>query len=438
MQHAARLLRTAIPLAAVQLGTTALGVVDTAIVGRLDEVALGAVGLANYLYFAVTVLGMGWMLALDPKIAQALGAGERERAGVALWQGVWVAVAGALPIALLVALVAGLLERLGVPEATARAARPYLLGRIPGVAPWLVLLAARSFLQSNELTRPILVSVVVANAINAPLSFLLVFGAPSIALPGLGTAGTGLASSASIVVQLAVVASALRALPGTAPRRPDRREMTALLRFGTPIGLHIAVEVGSFAIVGLLVGRFGTLALGAHNVALTLCSVSFQLALALATASSVHVGKAVGAGELATARGTGLTGVTLIACAMLLSSLAFCAAPELFARILTTDANVIRASVPFIQVGAAFQVADGVQAVTTGALRGAGDSKRPFLLNLGGHYLIGLPVGTFLAFKAGWNAVGLWVGFLVGVSFVAATLLGRFVRLTKRPIARLL
>jgi MATE family multidrug resistance protein len=434
------------PLMLTQLGGVLLGVVDTAVVGRLGEVPLGAVGLGNTIFFTVTVLGFGWMLALDPLIAQAVGAREPARARRLLWQGVWVAGVGTAPLALLVAALAEGLGAFGVPAATAAEARPYLYARLSGLLPFLVLAAQRAFLQAQERTRPLVIGVVVANVLNLPLTWLLVFGdaglrrlgLPGVGFAGLGTVGAGWASAVATLVQLAVAFAAVRQLWGAhAPFfGPRRAEVRKVLRLGTPIGLQLAAEVGSFALATVLMGNLGTRALGAHNVAITWISVTFQIALAVGAATAVRVGHAIGRADAPGTRRAGLTGIAAGATAMLVGSALFLGLPRALARVLTDEAGVVEATVPLLAVAAAFQLFDGVQAVAAGALRGAGDTRWPLIANLVGHYAVGVPLGAVLAFVAGWGATGLWWGLSAGLTAVALALTARFGQLSRRPIAR--
>lgn len=436
MDELRALLKLSLPLLATQLGAMLLGLVDTAIVGRLGEVPLGAVGLGNNLYFLISVLGLGCMLALDPLISQALGAGEHGRAGALLWQGRYVALLVCVPLGLLVAGLALALPWLGIDEATTAEARPYLYARLLGLAPFLLFAATRAFLQAQQITRPLLVAVVVANLVNAPLSWALVFGVPAIGLPSLGAGGAGLGSAIVTVVQLAMVGAAVARLPGTGRAPVDVPVMRRVLALGAPIGLQLFAEVGSFGIVALLMGNLGARALASHNVALTLVSTTFQFAIAIGAASSVRVGRAIGAGDVPGTRRAGLTAIGAGATCMLGSAAAFLLAPRPLARLLTDDADVIAAAVPLFAVAAAFQLSDGVQAVAAGALRGAGDTRWPLVSNLVGHYAIGVPIGAWLTFEAGWGATGLWWGLSAGLTAVAVALAARFVVLSARPIAR--
>lgn len=432
----AALVRLAAPLLATGLGHMLLGVVDTAIVGRLGEGPLGAVGLGNNVFFTVSVLGFGWMLALDPLIAQAVGAREPEAARAHVWQGVWVGVLGTLPLTAVVLALAFEIERFGVPAETARDYTPYLVARAPGLFPFMLVAACRSFLQGHEITRPLLLSVVIANVINAPLTWALVFGAGPV--PAMGAAGAGLASTVATVVQAVVLAAAVRAEwgPHRGWRGPHGAAIRRVLRLGTPIGLQLVAEVGSFTIVGVLMSTIGPRALGAHQVALTLISTTFQVALALGAATATRVGHAIGRDAPTETRRSGLTGIAAGGAAMLFGAALLLVVPGPLARIFTDEVGVVRAAVPLLAVAAAFQLFDGVQAVAAGALRGAGDTRWPLASNLVGHYAIGVPLGALLAFGLGWRAVGLWWGLSAGLTAVAIALTARFWILTRGRVAR--
>jgi MATE family multidrug resistance protein len=433
--------RLAAPLFAMQFGSMLLGVVDIMVVGRLGEAPVAAVGLGQTLVFATSVLGFGWMLALDPLIAQAIGAGEQERARNYLAQGLWVAGLGAIPLTLVVFSLSQSLELLGIEPDAAAHARPYLYARLPGILPFLWLAASRAFLSAHERTRPLVIGVIAANVVNLVLAYGLVFGVELLSIPAMGTTGAGIAATAGTLVQVAIVLGAVRALaPAGARWRPfgpmDGALMWRTMRLGTPIGLTLLAEVGSFTFVTMLMGNIGTRALAGHNVAITLISATFQMALAIGAAGAVRVGRAIGRGETRAARLAGLTAIGLVSAFMLACALAFLAVPAQLASIITDEPRVVAAAVPLLLVAAAFQLFDGVQAVAAGALRGAGDTRWPLALNLVGHYAIGIPIGAWLAFERGLGAVGLWWGLSAGLTAVAIALTVRFTRLTSGEVAR--
>lgn len=436
----APLLKLAAPLAAVQAGNQLMGLVDTAIVGRLGAVELAGVGLANGFFFALTVLGIGVMLGLDPLIAQSVGAGDLARARRLLWQSGWLALLAGAAVSAPLALLPLALDPLGVEPAVADQARTYLLIRIPGVVPLLLYFGLRSYLQAMGGTRPMVLATIAGNLFNAPVTWLLVFGGERAGvpwIPALGVAGAAIATAAATVLQALILLAAVKATP--APAVPgahhlDGVQLAQAVRVGLPVGLQMMAEVGVFALAGLLAARLGADAMAAHQIALTLASFTFCMALGIASAGSVLVGKAIGAGDAPGTRRAGLTAFAAGAAFMSLCGLAFLIAPRFFASILTDQPGVIAAAGPLLVVAGLFQISDGSQAVGAGVLRGAGDTRFPFVANLVGHWVIGLPIAVVLGLQMGLGVVGLWWGLLAGLSAVAITLFLRFRRLSAQPI----
>jgi MATE family multidrug resistance protein len=425
------LLELAGPIAFTQAGYALMGLTDTAVVGRLGAGPLGAVGLANGLFFAIAVMGIGATMGLDPLFAQALGAGDRRRAQELVWQGLWLSLVIALALSLPIALLPLLLDPAGIPPDIARDARLFIWLRLPGLWPMLAFASLRSYLQAAQRTRALVVATLVANLANLLLDIALVFGKAG--LPALGGPGSALATSICSLLQFAVLAAAVRPAKGV-PRQPVGRDLRMALRVGIPVGLQMGAEVGVFSLVGLLAGHLGAQALAAHQVAISLASFTFCAAVGVGMAGTVRVGRAVGARDTPGARRAGLIAFAGGAGVMSVSALAFWLLPGPIARILSDRADVIAASVPLLGVCAVFQLSDGIQGVGAGVLRGVGDTRFAFVANLVGHYAIGLPVAVFLGLRLGEGVSGLWWGLCAGLTAVAAALLGRFLRLSSREL----
>lgn len=427
------------PLVFTNLGNMALSLVDVAVVGRLGETSIAAAGLGNAVFFTVTLFGLGLVFGLDPLLAQAVGAGETERAVQVLAAGIRLALMASLPLTLAVLVGVGLIDWLNLPTATVVEARAYLYARLASMAPFLLLIAVRSYLQAVGKPRALVEGVVVANAVNLPVAWALTLGVPALGITGLGVAGAGLATVVATLVQLVVSArpllldAAMRAPP---LRGGDRTLLKRAAMLGAPIGFQVVAEAGSFSLVTFLVGAFGTRALSGHQVALTLVSCTFQVALGIGAATSVRVGAAVGRGDVAGTRRAGFVGIAAGSAVMLASALILFAAPRALARALTDDANVVEASLPFLFVAACFQLADGAQTVAQGALRGAGDTRFPLLLNLAGHWVVGIPLGLALARALDLGPQGLWWGLCAGLTAVALSAAARFAAITRRRVAR--
>lgn len=442
-----RLFALALPLAAAQAGTQLMSVVDIAILGRVGGRELAASGLGNAVFFAVSIFGMGMVLGIDPLISQALGAGDRVRARAVMWHGVWLAVV--ISAVLTIPLVLGpfLFPLIGVQPELIKPATTYLLIRAAGLLPWYLFLVARAYLQAYHHTRPLLVSMIVANVFNLGAGILLVFGGgglpgwcgPLRSIPAMGVAGAALATVAGQILQLAIVAAAVRKieLPDSAQvsHRWNHAGVMQAFQVGWPVALQMSAEVGIFALVALMAGRLGTLALAAHQLVISFASFTFTVALGVAAAGSVRVGVAVGARDQEATKIAGHTAFIGGVVVMSAGALLFITMPRLLARVITDVPAVIEAAAPLFFVAAFFQISDGIQAVGAGVLRGAADTKFAFVANIIGHWLVGLPVALLLGFGLKMGIVGLWWGFVAGLSVVAGLLFIRFERLSSAPIA---
>jgi multidrug resistance protein, MATE family len=425
-------------------GQAAMGLVDTAVCGRAGAVVLAGTGLGNTVFFAVSIFGLGLVMGTDPLVAQAIGAGDRRGARRFFWQGSWLALFAGVTLAIPCAAAALLLRPIGIEEAVSRQAMRFILARAPSLPAFLFFIVARAYLQGLGLTRALVVSTAVANVANLLLDLLLVYGgaslpvalAPLRAIPPLGSLGAGLSTSVVTLLQAFVLALAVRRAGGDrlagGLSRPNRPDIERALRVGFPIGLHMAAEVGVFALVGLIAGRLGREAVAAHQVALTLASFTFTFALGIGNAAAVRVGWAVGANDRARARRSGLIAFAAGAGVMCLGAAAFALLPNSLARLMTDDRSVAKVASRLLLVAAVFQVADGVQAVGAGVLRGAGDTRFTFAANVVGHWFVGLPLAIALGLAGPYGVRGLWWGLCLGLAAVACSLLARFLWLSSR------
>ncbi len=441
------LLQLSAPLILGYAGNQFMSVVDTAMVGRLGAPSLAGVGIGNGIFFTISCLGLGAVMGIEAPVAQAYGAREFIRTRRLLWQGVRVAIGISLPLLVLFAVTPLWLPAFGVDPATCHEARDYLWARSLNIVPFLVFSAQRSYLQAHGVTRPIVSATIYGNIANFVGNYLLIYGddglarlgLPRLGLPALGVAGAAWASTFSSLAMVLVLARAVAATatpPDPLRRRFDRALVRAILRLGAPMSAQIVAEVGVFSLVGVLTGRLGADVAAAHQVAITMASVTFCVTLGIGAATSVRVGMHIGAGDTPAARHAAVVGLATSAVFMMTAAAGFFSVPAWLAHGLTNDDAVISAAVPLIRICAVFEISDGLQAVASGALRGAGDPHAPLWANLVGHWLLGLPVALVLGFGFGWGAPGLWWGLSLGLTAVAVGLIGRFFALSSRPIAR--
>jgi multidrug resistance protein, MATE family len=437
MTESRAMFRLAAPLALQQVGHHVMGLVDTAMLGRYSDAAIAGAGVGNNLYFFVTCVGLGIVMGLDTVVPQALGGGRSEDARRAVGAGMRLALLVGLASTLLVLASPLVLIVAGVEAEVVFEARAYTYMRALGAVPFLISIALRSYLAAHSITRPLVLAVVIGNLVNVALDYLLIFGVPAIGLPALGVVGAAISTTVVQTLMLGVFVLAVRthdrASKAPSPRPASTRaDMLAIVRYGLPVGGQLLAEVGIFGIATVLAARLGKVPAAGHAIALGISSFTFSFALGVASATSVRVGHAVGAGDLELARRRGLLGLRLGLCVMAAFAALFVVFPATFAGAFSRDATVIAATVPLLQLAALFQLSDGAQTITAGALRGLGETRATLTGNLLGHYVIGLPLIVGLAFAADLGAPGLWSGLVVGLTATAIYLIARFLRSTSR------
>jgi len=320
-----------------------------------------------------------------------------------------------------------------VPDDVVRDARLYIDLRAIGIAPFLLSIALRSYLAAHNITRPLVVAMVLGNLANAGLDLVLIYGVGP--LPALGVAGAAIATVSVQLATLAVFHAGARGIAPEGPQPPSTRaDLAEVLRYGLPVGGHLFAEVGIFSLATVLAAHMGTVPAAAHSIALNLASFTFSGAVGIGAATAVRVGHAIGAGDRSLARHRGLLGLRIGLAVMSVFAATFLIAPGALAGLFSDRAQVIAATIPLLQIAALFQLSDGAQAIAAGALRGIGATRATFVGNVIGHYAIGLVISLSLAFGAGLGAPGLWWGLSAGLTATAAYLVHRFLAGTRPAI----
>jgi len=434
------LFQIAAPVVLVQVGLMSMGAIDTIMVGRISATDLAAVAIGNLYFFGMAVFGLGVLYALDPVIAQAVGAGDTDGVARGVQRGGLLALGLSIVVMLLLWPVAPLLTLARQPVDVIPVAAGYAHGLILGILPFYIFAVLRQSLQAMTRIRPIVIAVVSANFVNVLLNWVLIFG--NFGVPRLGAVGSAWGTSLSrwfMTITLATIAwQELR--PTLRPLRPEALKLQPLLRFlrvGVPIGAQQWLEFGVFGASGLFMGLMGTIAVASHQVALQLAAMTFMMPVGVAQATSVVIGQAIGRDDSPGARravGAGLITVTMF---MTFTAIAFITIPGPLARLFSTDPNVVSAAALLLPIAGVFQIFDGLQVAGAGALRGVGDTRVPMIMNLVGFWFVGLPVSAWLAFRAGFGPQGVWWGLALGIGVVAVLLMARIRRRFGREMRRL-
>lgn len=424
-----RLAALALPVAATQVGTMLLGVVDTLMLGRVSTDALAAAAIANVWIFGTTQFAIGVLYGLDPIVTHAHGARDGLVAGLAIQRGLVLAALLAVPLAALWLATEWFLRATAQDPALARLAQQYTWVQIPSLPFFLAYHALRQYLQGREIVRPALWVMVVANAVNLVANWALIFG--HLGLPALGLVGAGIATSLTRVACFGLLAAwiALLELHRDAWLPWSRaaaswRGLREILAFGVPVGVQTSLEVWAFSGAALLAGLIDSTALAAHTIVLNLAALSFMMPLGISLAAVTRVGNLLGARRPAEAQRAAWVALALGALVMAGSAAIFVAFRHALPRLYTPDPAVVALGAAILPIAAAFQVFDGVQVVGCGVLRGMGRTRPAAIFNAVSYWALGLPLGAWLALERGWGLAGIWWGLCFGLASVATLLVG--------------
>lgn len=434
--EAVKILRLAVPLILGQLAGVLMTFVDTVMAGRLSAEALASVAAGGAVWYSVMLSGMGVLLAVSPSVAQLDGAGRHDEIAPIVRQAFWIAGALSLLTFAVGLGAAPLLRILAVDPSLHPTILGYLRALLWGAPAMYAFLALRFLCEGMEISRPIMYWGFIGLGVNVVANYGLIYGRWG--LPALGAIGCGYATSAVWWTQFAGLAiyvtrhSRLGRL-GIFDRydSPNGPLIRQLLRVGLPIGFSFFAEVSMFAGVALLMGSIGAIAIAGHQIALNVASTTFMVPLGIALATTVRVGNALGREDPVAARRAGWLGILLALAAQVFAASLLLTFPRIIASIYSPDPEVIAIAVQLLALAAIFQLSDGLQVASAGALRGAKDTTGPMFITVVAYWLVGLPIGYWLCFHRDQGPQGLWIGIIGGLTVAGVLLVARFWQLMR-------
>jgi len=437
-QETSATLRLATPLAAAAVAQMGMGLTDTILLGSLGRDALAAGGLGAGLFFTTTAIMQSAMTGVGVLIAHARGSGHGARISPTFRAGTVLALFASVPVMAVLAFLEPILLAVGEPEQLAHDVGRYELILLLGAPASLLLATQRNYLAAINHPHVVMAVTIAALLLNGFLNYGLLHGAWG--LPNMGYLGSATASAIALWIMAAATALMIRSWADMRTRLfdgpVDWTIVRELFHLGWPIAGTVAVELLLFAAGGLMMGVLGNTALAAHQVAISIASTTFMVPMAISQAVNVRVGFHLGARAPAAARRAGFVAFVLGIGFMLMAAATFLLVPRQLALLFNldpgvpADAEVIALVVSLLAVGAAFQVFDGAQVITAGALRGYKDTRVPMVLAAFSYWGIGFPVAWVLTFALDIGPTGAWWGLAIGL--MAATLLlgARFWRLS--------
>ncbi len=431
------ILRLGLPLLVANLAVAGMSLADTVMSGQLGADALAAVAVGSSYYSVFLVIGLGTMTALSPLVAHAYGGGHMDLVGGYARQGAWIGVGLAVLLLLGLAVVRPVLTLIGIDPRVVPEAVGYVHAIAAGIPGLLGFQALRAVSEGLGRTRPMMTVALAGLAANIFGNWIFMYG--HFGMPALGAVGTGVATALVQWIMFGfMLLHVLRhrvyrpyALFGRR-ERPDRGRIREILALGIPIGGSMVAESALFSAAGLMMGTLGETTVAAHQIALNYAAFMFMVPVSMHSATTIHVGHALGRGARIDARRAGFVGIGLCALLMVGSALALSVANDAIAAMYTHDLPVRSLAARLLLLAGVFQVSDGLQVGAMGALRGFKDARWPLGITICSYWAVGFPLAFWGGIVQGGGPVSVWWGLIAGLTVSAVLLNLRYLVVSRR------
>lgn len=405
------------PLIIAQLGHTLVQTSDTMIIGHfLGKISLAASSLAHSVFMMVLVFGLGIAYGLTPLIAQASGKNDKNEIAKLLSNSLWVNIF--VSILLFFGVYYG--SMYGMQHAdqdpiVVEEAKPYLFVLALSIFPLMIFNAFKQFAEGLGFTKQAMRITIWGNVLNVILAIVFVKG--MFGIEPMGIAGVGIATLIDRILMMVVMCWYVLKSKYFKDYMVHFRffavqaqKVKAILKIGTPVAFQYTFEVGLFAGASLIAGKIGALDQAAHNVAITLASMTYMMATGIASAVTIKIGNSYGKENFERLKTFAKISYNIILGFMIFTAILFAVFNHTLASLMTTDPEVIALAAQLLIIAGLFQLFDGTQVIGLGILRGIGDVNIPTIITLFAYWVIGLPTGYYLGIELEMGVQGVWYG----------------------------
>ena len=436
-----QLLIILIPILITQFGMYSMNFFDTMMSGKFSPNDLAGVAIGSSIWVAVFSGLSGILLAVTPIVSQLVGGRQQNQVAFNVIQAVYLSIMMAIAVIILGFLFLNpLLNIMSLEPEVHRIAHDYLIALSFGIFPLFVYNVLRSFIDALGKTRVSMLITLTALPLNVFFNYALIFG--ELGFPKFGGVGAGYATAITYWLIMGISCLViLKQHPFTTYQLFSKVYPVAfskwkeILLIGVPIGFAIFFETSIFSAVTLLMSVFDTITIASYQAAINFASFTYMIPLSISMALTILVGFEVGAKRYQDAKQYSWLGVSMgVMLAIVTGIILFTFRYEI-ASLYTTDNRVLELTAYFLLYALFFQLSDAIQAPIQGALRGYKDVNVTFLMSLISYWIIGLPIGYYLATYTDMGPVGYWIGLISGLAVGALTLSIRLILVQKRKQA---
>jgi len=430
------------------LGHVVVALVDNIMVGQLGTAELAAVSLGNSFMFIAMSLGIGFSTAITPLVAEADGEGNVEAGKSAFKHGLFLCTVLGIALVLMVFMAKPLMYAMEQPEEVVELAMPYLNLVAVSLLPLIVFQAFKQFSDGLSMTRYPMYATIAANVANVILNYMFIFG--KWGAPEMGVVGAAIGTLASRVIMVGYLWYLLSQHHKSREYvlhirlfELSKKMIKKVVNLGFPSAMQMFFEVAIFTAAIWLSGILGKNPQAANQIALNLSSMTFMVAMGFGVTAMIRVGNQKGMGRFIELRRIAFSIFLLTLLLSVVFAIAFMvfnvALPKLYldfddAANFKDNFQVVSIASKLMLIAAIFQISDGIQVVTLGALRGMQDVKIPTLITFVAYWVIGFPISFYLGMYTDYASSGIWIGLLAGLTASALMLFIRFNYLSKQLI----
>lgn len=437
-QKYGQFIRILIPILVTQVTMSLMTFFDTMMSGHASPADLAGTAIGSSLWVPVQTGLSGILMGITPIVSQLVGGGRHDKVGYHVIQALWFGFAVGLVVLLAGSFaISPLLNGMNLEPKVHHVAFYFLAAISTGILPLFGYIVLRSFIDALGQTRTSMIITLISLPLNVGAGYLLIFGHGG--FPRLGGIGSGIASAFTYwCIFLIAVWIVHRSEPFASYgvfrklHKVSLEKWRELTKLGVPIGFAIFFETAVFADVTLLMSRFDTLTIAAHQAANNFASTLYMIPLSICLALTILVGFETGAARLKDARQYAVLGVGTAAGMALVTAVLLMLFRQSVAEIYSSDPEVVALTKHFLIYAIFFQLSDAIATPTQGVLRGYKDVNPGFWISLLAYWIIGLPLGFVLANYTPQGPYGYWIGLITGLAVAAVLLLRRLVVIQRR------
>jgi len=414
----------AVPVIFSQVGQVTVNLVDSIMVGHIGTTQLAAASFAINVFHVGMLFGLGITLGITPLVGQSLNAKDPNNKGGWLKNGVLVNFIASILLCAAMSSVVLFMNRMGQSQEVVQMAIPFYLIHVSSLIPLMLFFSFKQFFEGIGNTKIAMIITIFINLVNIALNYILIYG--KLGFPALGLNGSGYASLISRLIMPVMFVLVILRKPEfrfyfveAIHAGFDKLKIRRIASVGLPIGLQMVIEILAFSLGAIMLGWISKESLAGHQVAISMASMTYMISFGLASGTTIRVSHAFGEHDRNELKQAIFASLHLVIAFMSLMGILFILLRNQLPLLFTSDPAVVEVAAGLLVVGAFFQIFDGVQVVLLGALRGMADVRIPMFIAFFAYIIISLPISYLLAFVFNFGYIGVWIGFVFGLSSAA-------------------